>query len=431
MNDLVKLSRNRNLTVNKILVILLIATAALGPYLFPIHIEGINLFGFRLLSLLALALLPILTRNLDWRRNPITKIYIALGVTWLAWGSLGLLWTPDFPAGIKELLSIGLGFAIGIIFLCLQSYTDDGLMSIGWGWMVAFLLTASVAIWELTTSHHLSGSYLAHNSTLRRIASTFGNTNDYGAFLVLSYPFLWLVYQRTKSPQLRWGQWLLIASVPVLVIFTASRLSAIAFFMQLLVLTASFLRNKHKHSQSLILVTLSAIILITGMLNPTTDIHRKMSAAVHISSPQNKKKHSFQSRIFLTLNGLWLTEQTSGRGVGPGGFEYFQLNKLVPYHTRVSNPHNFWIEILSQYGILVFCLFVSWYLSLYVIAFKKRQTSTSGILLAGLVGYIFAAVANSSYMAQQTNWVFLASIMILAVYLTSRQLKTTPQDVKS
>ncbi len=447
-----------------ILIVLLIVTAALGVYLLPLFIAGIQLFAFRFLLAVTLLLLPWLSPDLSWRRLWAPRFYFLLGVIWLTWGAIGFLWTPDTADGARELIAVGTGFLIGFIFLTLKAYTDNGVLAIGWGWSAAFLATSLIALWEVVTGHHLPSYYTLHLPSYATpdIASTFGNPNNYGAFLVLAYPFLWLSYWLTRKTFWRWMPYLFILSTPVFLFLSASRLSMIGYLLQMLALGFVSLLHPRKHIFTLLTLLISAIIIGVAISNPTLKLNRKIDVArkefqvdinnenslsesaestgaedeknskadsAGVKKPESAgaietKEHppqrisAIQGRINLTRNGLWMIRTTWGRGVGPGGFEYFHLNRLVPFPTRdIPNPHNFFIEIASQYGILVIFLFFSWYVSLFYIAFKKRLTKTGLVLIMALLGYIPAAASNSSYIPQQINWVFLASVMILASHL--------------
>jgi hypothetical protein len=106
----------------------------------------------------------------------------------------------------------------------------------------------------------------------------------------------------------------------------------------------------------------------------------------------------------------------------------------------VINPHNFWMEVLSQYGIVIFGLLVGFVLYLGTLALRlagspavARQNRYWPLvaLSLGTVGYWFAASENSSYIPQPINWVFLGSITALACDLvkwTSRGSAAEPSN---
>ena len=429
--------KNRRTSLAHSLFILLIPTAALGTYLFPVPVAGGGLFGFRVLLLATIVAMPFLRRDPECVSHRTGRFYLLMGVIWLLWGGIGLLWAPDIVAGVKEWLAVALGFAIGIVFLCLKGYSEKGLQAIGWGWSIAFLLTALIAAWEIITKNHLPGSHISIGGE-PQVISTFGNPNNYGAFLILTYPFLWLTYEKKQKQAWRWMLLTFILLTPLLLVFSASRLAIIGFLSQIIILGFAALKRPLRKRITMLILAASLIILLAGMGTATTQFKIKLLRLWQVTTLQSEthveknKIRPIQIRENLTRNGIWMAIITHGKGVGPGGYEIIQRNHPGPYPTRgLVNPHNFWIEILSEYGILAFILFTAWYFSLYGIAYQNRGRPEGIILLVSLVGYIPASVANSAYIEQQINWVFLACVMILAIYLTVTRPEITLTDVKS
>jgi hypothetical protein len=49
-------------------------------------------------------------------------------------------------------------------------------------------------------------------------------------------------------------------------------------------------------------------------------------------------------------------------------------------------------------------------------------------ILVGVAGYVFASVANSTFISQSTNWVFLASLAALASNLEHARWSVEPES---
>ena len=138
---------------------------------------------------------------------------------------------------------------------------------------------------------------------------------------------------------------------------------------------------------------------------------------------------SMDHRLALTINGFYMVYKTAGRGVGAAGFEENISGEdlLVPlpilrFGRARWNAHNFWIEILSQYGVLPFGAFVALlgWAGLGWRAQRRPGRSRPGggaQLLVALVGYVFYGAAGGTPMEQPTHWMFLGSIIVLAAFL--------------
>jgi O-antigen ligase len=122
--------------------------------------------------------------------------------------------------------------------------------------------------------------------------------------------------------------------------------------------------------------------------------------------------------------------KTAGRGVGAGGFEdnISGEDLLVPlpilrFGAR-WNAHNFWIEIVSQYGVLPFGAFMALLGWAGLLGWRAQRRPPGGLapvvgrsLIVALVGYVFYGAAGGTAMDQPANWMFLGSMIVLAAFL--------------
>jgi O-antigen ligase len=129
-------------------------------------------------------------------------------------------------------------------------------------------------------------------------------------------------------------------------------------------------------------------------------------------------------RLNVIKDGLWMTSETHGVGVGAGNFEANIVK--APFPTEgVINPHNLWLEVLSQYGLLVFLLFVTWLIWCLLVGLRllNHTEVTVGAaarplgltIVVSVLGNVLAATANSAYLESSVNWVFLGSLGVLTV----------------
>lgn len=412
-------------------------TAALGPYLFPLPLGPVTLFAYRTLVVVAAAVSVVLFARWSWWRVPIARTYALLGGAWLFWAVLNAFRAPALDHAALEVAALGSGFVTGILLLQLRAYSRGSLTALRRGWVLAFLATAAVATWELTTGQHLPSSAVERvgEEALRGITlSTFGNPNNYAAFLLLAAPFL--VWSHASSRR-RWARVFYAAcmlSLPALLFLTASRVALLGLVAELG--TLWFLSRRYR-GRILVYVGLLGVagLLAFRLVGVEPRMLMELSALIGGVGEGG----SIARRWNLLLSGLWLLAASWGLGVGPGGFVVLLRRGAVPFDTGgLADPHNFWIEVLSQYGLPVFICFVAWITYLAVQVWRKLGRSVADpeelgtrrvaeTVLVGLAGYFFAAVANSSYMMQSTNWMFWASILVMAVYLRrSRLLAVTP-----
>jgi hypothetical protein len=419
-------------TLQKGLIVLLVLTAAVGSAVLSVRVGGITVYPFRLLVLAVLLAAPLLQYRLSWLSVEGPRVFAFVGFVWLVWGGCSVFWSPSFAGGVEDVFAVGFGFAVGVALLTLGAAQVSSLRWLRRGWVLAFLVTGAVAIWELVTGNHLPGAYAerAPEYALRSIAiSTFGNPNNYGAFLVLCLPFLLHSRQQTSSLLGATFYEVLLVLFFGILFMTGSRSAFLGAVVEMGVLVFFFGAVK----RGLALLGMGGALLVglfyAGFSFEDLQILSSLQVMVSASAFE---QGSLQARLGLTLNGVWMLLSTLGIGVGAGGYELVARSPDLPYYTSgLVNPHNFWIEVVSEYGILVGGLFV-WMMGLFFLRSLQAYWARKGVwaqtALLMLVGYFFAALANSTYMAQPTNWMAIASIMCIVSALEKRRDEQTPQE---
>lgn len=416
-------------------VALLPLTAALGPYFIPIPVGDITIYAYRALVLLLSVTSVLVFTRFDWWDIPITRTYATLGAAWIFWAALSAFRAPSLERALVEVAALGFGFVTGLTMLQMRSHVLPTLHALRIGWVLAFLATGAVAIWELTTGQHLPSSAVerAPPGGLQGIAiSTFGNQNNFAAFLLLAAPFLFWSHAVSKSRVRRTVYALCLLALPLLLFLTASRVSLLGLLAQ-----AGLLWLISPRYRSKLLVYLIVLGALGFGVFQVLDMEVRMLYELSVmlgGDGLGTSGGSVAKRWNLVMAGLWLLVESMGFGVGPGGFEMVLRQRIVPFDTGgLVNPHNFWIEVLSQYGVLIFGAFVVWIVYLARQVDKRRRRASldpeslesrqvAETILVGLAGYLFAAVANSTYMVQSTHWMFWASIVVMAAYLWRKRL---------
>ncbi|WP_343748440.1 O-antigen ligase family protein [Fluviicola sp.] len=132
-----------------------------------------------------------------------------------------------------------------------------------------------------------------------------------------------------------------------------------------------------------------------------------------------EKLNSNDVRKNQFLNGLDYLEKSRFMGLGAGGFQASNLKKMNKYPDNgVVGAHNFMIEILSQYGILIFSLLASMF---GWIIFRLVRASGRGwwdskhfLVLWLLIALVFMGNANSTFLSLPINWFLVACVFIVA-----------------
>lgn len=403
------------INVAHIALLLLPMTAALGVYLLPIPLGFVNVYFFRLLVLILLVMSFILKSEL--KMTSLTQIYIFLMAVWLIWAGISSLWTPDISSGLKDFVALALGLTSTLLVITFVN-GPNRLRYLRAGWILAFVITGGVAFWEILTGEHLVSSFSknAPSYMLDRkfVSSTSGNPNNYGAFLLLCFPFIVWEFSVCKNKLVKGLMIVFLIIYPFLLTLTGSRLSLLGGLIETMLIIFFMIKGGKRIVLLSLIAGTAALVTMSGIMEDLLIIDKFATVA----SQSGANHGSILIRINTTLDGLWMLSETYGLGVGVGGFEHVMSQEFLPYPTYgIINPHNFSIEVLAEYGIVIFSIFVLLLAMLSYKALGKVRSANQhdfyiGIsCLMGLSGYIFASAANSSYLEQPVNWIFLGSMV--------------------
>lgn len=132
-----------------------------------------------------------------------------------------------------------------------------------------------------------------------------------------------------------------------------------------------------------------------------------------------EKMNSNSVRKNQFLNGIEYLKKSHLMGLGAGGFQASNLKKMNKYPDNgVIGAHNFVIEILSQYGILIFSLLlfmIGWIIYRLVRAAGNGWWDAKHFLVLWLlVALVFMGNANSTFLSLPINWFLVACVFIVA-----------------
>lgn len=406
----------------KLLLVVLPVTAVLGSYALPLNTPIGQLFLFRLLILVGVLVLLLTNRKISWHHDALASFFVAFVLFWMFYGLLSMLWTPDPLSGLKDIEALFFGLLLITLLLTAPSPQDAKFIHLARGWLSVYVICAMFAIWEWTTGHHLISNFsLTHPAyALDHIVyGTLGNPNNFAATIVLAWPFVLTVSKKDKSTVvMALVRVAVILSAPVLILMAAGRLSLIAFIAQIV---AWWLINIKRPKRALAIAFCAAAVVGVSAMWTMSDpyIVKKLMIIVNEGFAGHQ---SLTIRLNLILNGMHMLLQSFGIGVGAGGFEAV-MSQGAPYWTRnIIDPHSFWNEVFSEYGILVGMGFVVLFVWMMIRSLRGRV----GAVLVGnalaaranecvfliLVGYFFACSENSTYLTQSVNWMILAATLI-------------------
>lgn len=120
-------------------------------------------------------------------------------------------------------------------------------------------------------------------------------------------------------------------------------------------------------------------------------------------------------RVNLIKNGFYFLYQTFGLGTGAGNLEYWMQNAAIYPTGGITNMHNWWMELLTSYGIIVFIGYGIFYVKLFRDFYRTLKQSADPQIraiafgfLCCMVGFLVGSVSSSSNIKTEWLWVFWA-----------------------
>jgi len=406
--------------IQSVLVYLAFITGIWGNYLFTIDVGPFNLFPYRIILLVLWVIgivQVIMVGRLSVPHRKVFPFLIFLGI-WLLWAFASLLWAASKTDGIRGVIFLFTGSTI-ILFTLLYLQTSEKLDHLYVLLICVYVALIPVGFWETLTGTHLPISRLYNTLRIhQRYAPTtfFVNPNDYAAYIILSWPLLFTRIQYSK----RWpfriiGSMALISSW-YLLFKTSSRAGYIAFLFQIIFWFLVIVRPRTQIRFTIIVLIITCLLLLTFPSKTTQIEHILQTQLIEFNFEDFISTNaSNMTRFNLLRNAFIFFCDSLGFGVGAGNVDFYMEREGIFPTGQVYNTHNWWMELLANYGLLIFLGYLIFYITLLGrIALKYRHTITgmdkalNTALQIALVGFLIVSVSPSSVMAFRPQWMLIS-----------------------
>lgn len=414
----------------------------LGAQILAIDLSFMKLSMYRLSLLLALGglFLYVLQNNpqLRFYPNKIGSLYVSFYGIWLAVGVLSILWASSLSGWLKANFFIACGFLS--IFLINQFIkTKEDLLRI-FKIIAGALLLHNVIGWsEIITGHYFFAdldkldkykTFTTQPGT-RIPISIYANQNDYATMLVAGIFFTMVLLFSTKKLKMKTTYAVLIISSLYLVIRTGSRGNLLAFIIGVTFMLLLKMRDVFTSKGILkgAFCSFTAFILLFFSSSSVRELVRKVG--IMLLDTSNQLGDSNHTRLNLIRNGFMFLGKTLGVGVGAGNIEYWMEHNAVFNITTKYNMHNWWMEILTGYGLIIFIFYVTLYILMGVRFFQFYNNSRdsfvrhSSIAMFGYLGaFILSSISSATNIIIEWQWVMFGVMIALLSYHDLQSEKT-------
>ena len=340
------------------------------------------------------------------RTFPAYRYEVFFFLVWWLHSLVSLFFAFDLSGAGKAFAYLSINFLGLFEILWLAARAIQPQRAILTGWMLMFLCTLPVALYELTTDAHLPMSVQSSDETIyggevnRLFASvTFGNLNAYNVVLCMTFSMMMI---RTFSP-IKKDKLIAYACafvVTLLIVINGSRAASLCVGFVLFLFLCIMMRNK-KQAFSLFAV----FALIGGVM--VYKYHDAFSLII-----QRFQTQGFEDsyRMSILINGLKEWYLSGGWGIGINNFNTIMEQK---YHLLITPPHNLWLEVGAQFGIFIFIGFLLLFMRVYQWSRKGAAFNKSAALI-GIAALLPMSIIDSGYLPKTHTRFYIASLYILS-----------------
>ena len=200
-----------------------------------------------------------------------------------------------------------------------------------------------------------------------------------------------------------------LLTMTVNMFITGGRAGQVMFFAAIVILAFQYFRNSQIKA-TIISVGLIAIISILAYNTSHHFANRVDSAFLDISTYPDSKNSAIGQRIIFVINSFELVKSSPIIGIGVGDFpsEYLKVNKIFsPEVTATVQPHNMYMLILSQLGVVGLTSLLWIFFLQYKIALACNNKITSNIGVALPLLFLVIMWSDSYLLGHYTGNLFI------------------------
>lgn len=336
-------------------------------FLMPITVFGANLI------ITILVLIWIFSGNLKTKLNTIlSNRFLVASIIFFSLHLFGLIWTEDLKWGLHIVHKMWYFLALLPILYTLMKkenifyYISVFLLAISITEVLSYLVWFElIAPFKNATTYNPTPfmSHISYNPILAF------------AIYIVSHELL-LNSKMSVLKKYIYGFFTISMSFNMFI--TGGRAGQVMFFAVIAILLFQYFRGNKFKAFGIFFIVFS-LIFTTAFQTSTIFNKRVIEAVKNVQHYQMNKNTSVGQRISYTINSWEIIKKNPIIGVGTGDFplEYNKVNrKNTPEVQETTNPHNMYVLILVQLGILGLISF----LSIFFFQLKWAIKSKSGFI---------------------------------------------------
>ncbi|WP_423188921.1 O-antigen ligase family protein [Alkalibacterium sp. f15] len=354
------------------------------------------------------------------------NFYHLVYFAWVIYGFTSFFWVESRSRWLFGMFFIVTG-ALSIFYITFNMRSKKDIKTL---FIIVFLMTSfhqMLGWYEVVT-----GNYLWKHNRVGAAITTFGNINDYATLLLTGIFIGLLILLISTNHWLKLYSVLHMISGLLLLSHGGSRgnqlglIIGISVFLILNILNLNLSRKFFKYSLAIVIAFVFVLLVSSTIREQLFDLYGLIQTSLFRDGGSNRY------RINLLINGFAFLLQTYGFGVGAGNIEYWMANRPFVEDIDAMNIHNWFMEILVGYGVIIFMLYTIMYI--YIVRklylnYKYNSDSfiknTSMVLLIYAISFLASSISSASNIFIEWQWVFWGIIISFIQYTEREKCEST------
>ncbi|MGG7178144.1 O-antigen ligase family protein [Clostridium paraputrificum] len=388
-------------------------------------------------------------RVTSFTRKPI----ILLGLAFIIYVYISIFWAGNKVMAIKELVSYTAIFALSVIVIIENLTAKDRRIT----YKILFYVSLGILVYstiKIVTGMAIEPRTMytdyeyfsdpAYMYTKRIPVVFYYNPNDYALVLSIILANLFVSIVRNKNSN-RKAILLFVMFIvgQINLIFTSSRTAWIGIIISCVITSVLYIvrRKMNLLKRSGMLIACIGIVFVVLYNCPFTEIYfgkiKKVDVEQSLSNKENyivtineslssknineeeQKSHfsgivggqsSDRTRLNLIINSFnYVFKEGNFLGAGVGNINVYneEMNNTGSTH----DPHNLWAEILGDFGVPGFILFIAIYIYCFIKSMKMKDGVLSDRNVISIVAMAMLVFGPSSVVPIAPFWMFLSLII--------------------
>jgi len=387
----------------KIALFCLVVTSCLG--------ETLNIFGIKASILCAFGtlfffLIDHVNNPVKFSTNEVKRLSFFV-FFWLFYATLQMVFILNNDYVISSYLSLVINIFL-IIMLATNIFEIKDIIFINRALILGLVINLLIAYWEIYSGNHLvpldEERLLAFGN---KPIGVFGNINDLATFLCWGIIALILNFSLTHKNIFITGI-LIIASVYILLVINARApiYGILLYGFSIILCYVLFIVKQKSKIIFKFIIAFGSFIVVTFFLI-TTSLYTLDELILIVSSEGNQGSDLY--RLELIISALSALINTAFLGVGPG-------QSIV---VSGINVHNFFIEIMVEYGLVVIGGIVSIFIYMYRMYKWNLPLFLSSCVMSFPAAFFLISISSSGANKIRATWIII-TIIFMAVSISKK-----------